>query len=101
MRNADGSLHHWTLDDLRTQVAQRHPVVVQVRYRSLPGRGGAAYFADHYILVTGVTSEGFLYNDPIDHDGLGWDRLIGPDRLSTAMDASDRRYAYAAFGVGP
>jgi LysM repeat protein len=95
-----GGVHRWSLDDLRAQVQQGHPVVVQVRYRSLPGRGGAYYFGDHYILVTGVVNAGFLYNDPLDIDGLGWDRVISADRLRTAMNASDQRYAYAAFGVG-
>ena len=74
-------------------------MIVQVRYRSLPGRGGAYYFGDHYILVTGVVGDGFLYNDPIDIDGLGWDRVMSADRLRTAMDASDRRYAFSAFAV--
>jgi LysM repeat protein len=96
---ADGALHKWTLDDIRAHVRQGHPVIVQVRYRSLPGRGGVFYFGDHYILVTGVVSDGFLYNDPIDVDGLGWDRVMSGDRLRTAMDASDRRYAYTAFAV--
>jgi hypothetical protein len=75
-------------------------VVVQVRYRSLPGRGGAYYYGDHYLLVTGVVADGFLYNDPIDIDGIGWDRVISAERLRTAMNASDARYAYTAFGVG-
>jgi LysM repeat protein len=95
-----GGIHRWSLDDLRAQVQEGHPVVVQVRYRSLPGRGAANYFGDHYILVTGVVSAGFLYNDPMDFDGIGWDRVIAADRLRTAMNASDQRYAYAAFAVG-
>ena len=95
-----GGIHRWSLDDVRAQVQQGHPVVVQVRYRSLPGRGGAYYFGDHYILVTGVVTAGFLYNDPMDIDGIGWDRVMSADRLRTAMNASDQRYAYAAFAVG-
>jgi LysM repeat protein len=94
-----GGLYRWTLDDIRAHVQQGHPVVVQVRYRSLPGRGGVYYFGDHYIVITGVVPDGFLYNDPIDVDGLGWDRVMSGDRLRTAMDASDRRYAYSAFAV--
>ena len=42
---------------------------------------------------------GFLYNDPIDHDGPGWDRVISGERLATAMNTSDQRYARAAFSV--
>jgi LysM repeat protein len=97
----DGAgIHRWSLDDLRAQVRLGHPVVVQVRYRSLPGRGGAYYYGDHYILVTGAVNAGFLYNDPMDFDGVGWDRVISAERLRTAMNASDQRYAYAAFAVG-
>ena len=96
---AGGALRRWTLDDIRAHVRQGHPVVVQVRYRSLPGRGGVYYFGDHYIVLTGVVADGFLYNDPIDVDGLGWDRVMSGERLRTAMDASDRRYAFAAFAV--
>ncbi len=97
--DSGGAIHRWSLDDLRSHVAQGHPVVVQARYRSLPGRGGAAYYGDHYILVTGVVPDGFLYNDAVDHDGIGWDRVMSADRLKTVMDASDKRYAYAAFAV--
>ena len=100
MRDPDGSIHQWSVDEVRDQISIGHPVVAQVRYRSLPGRGGALYFGDHYIVLTAVVPDGFLYNDPIDFDGLGWDRVISADRLYTAVDASDRRYAHAAFAVG-
>jgi LysM repeat protein len=96
---ADGAVKRWSLDDIRAHIRQGHPVVVQVRYRSLPGRGAVRFFGDHYILVTGVVGDSFLYNDPIDFDGLGWDRIMAGDRLRTAMDASDRRYAFSAFAV--
>ena len=100
LRDDDGSLHRWSLDDIRAHVRQGEPVIVQVRYRSLPGRGGAYYFGDHYILVTGVVGDGFLYNDPIDVDGLGWDRVISGATLRVAMNASDQRYAYSAVAIG-
>ena len=99
LRDGSGAIRRWSLDDLRAQIQQGRPVIVQVRYRSLPGRGGAYYFGDHYILVTGVVGDGFLYNDPIDIDGLGWDRVISGASLKTAMNASDARYAYSAVAV--
>ncbi len=99
LHDGRGGLHRWSVDDIASHVRSGHPVVVQVRYRSLPGRGGVYYFGDHYIVVTGVVPDGFLYNDPIDIDGLGWDRVMSGDRLRKAMDASDRRYAYSAFAV--
>jgi LysM repeat protein len=100
LRDDSGALHRWSLDDIRAHVQQGHPVIVQVRYRSLPGRGGAYYFGDHYILVTGIVGDGFLYNDPIDIDGIGWDRVISGATLRVAMNASDQRYAYSAVAVG-
>jgi hypothetical protein len=87
------------VDEIRDHIAQGHPVVVQTRYRSLPGRGGTYYVGDHYIMVTGVVPSGFLYNDPIDFDGLGWDRVISAERLAAAMDVADRRYVQSAFAV--
>jgi hypothetical protein len=100
LRDEVGALRRWSLDDIRAHVHLGQPVIVQVRYRSLPGRGGAYYFGDHYILLTGVLGDGFLYNDPIDIDGLGWDRVISGATLRTAMNASDARYAYTAVAVG-
>jgi hypothetical protein len=96
----DGAgIRRWTLDDLREQLRQRHPIVVQVRYRALPGREGAYFYGDHYIVLTGILDDGFLYNDPIDHDGPGWDRVMSGDRLWRAMDTTDRRFVRAAFAV--
>ncbi len=99
LHSEDGSLRRWSLDEIRAHIQAGHPVIVQVRYRSLPGRGGAYYFGDHYILVTGIVGDGFLYNDPIDIDGLGWDRVISGATLRVAMNASDARYAYTAVAV--
>jgi hypothetical protein len=99
LTDADGTLRRWTADDIRTHLSLGHPVVVQVRYRGLPGRQNSAFLADHYILVTGSLGDRFLYNDAIDADGVGWDRVIAADRLAAAMNASDRRFAFSAFAV--
>lgn len=92
-------IHRWTLDEIRQQLNLRRPVIVQVRYRALPGREGYSYAGDHYIVLTAALDDGFLYNDPIDRDGLGWDRIISSKRLYEAMNATDRRYVYAAFAL--
>jgi hypothetical protein len=99
LRTSDGAIRRWSVDDVRAHLGQKHPVVVQVRYRALPGREGAYYYGDHYIVLTGILDDGFLYNDPIDYDGPGWDRVISGERLARAMDASDRRYVQSAFAV--
>src|ERR1700730_11770340 len=38
LRDESGGLRHWGLDEIRAHIRAGHPVVVQVRYRSLPGR---------------------------------------------------------------
>ena len=40
LRDEAGQLRRWGLDDIRAHIQSGQPVIVQVRYRSLPGRGG-------------------------------------------------------------
>ncbi|HZU04397.1 MAG TPA: C39 family peptidase [Chloroflexota bacterium] len=93
----DGRLRRWTLEDLRSALRAGYPVIPQVKYRLLPGREEAAYYGDHYIVLTGVLDDAFLYNDPID-DGPGYGRLIAGEQLRRAMAASD--FPFAAFATG-
>jgi LysM repeat protein len=96
----DGNdINRWTNDEIRDHLRQGQPVIAQVYYRRLPGNEGVAYYADHYVVITGILDDGFLYNDPINVDGPGWDRVISGERLRSAMDASDTRYKYAAFAT--
>jgi uncharacterized protein YvpB len=92
-----GRLRRWTLEELRSALRAGHPVIPQVKYRLLPGREDAAYYGDHYIVLTGVLDDAFLYNDPID-DGPGYGRLIAGEQLRRAMAASD--FPFAAFATG-
>lgn len=97
----DGNrIARWSLDDVRAQLRAGRPVIAQVRFRALPGRAGVRYFNDHFIIVTGLSGDNFLYNDPLDSDGRGADRLMTPAQLEAAMNATDQRYAYAAFALG-
>jgi hypothetical protein len=97
------SLHRWSIEEVRATVQGGDPVIVQVRYKNLPRREGSAYWGDHYILVTGLVGDRFLYNDPIgdsdEFDGPGWDRLMTSEQLHHAMRASDTPYAFTAFGL--
>ena len=99
----DGGLHRWTTDEIRTSVQQGQPVVVQVVYRGLPGRQDSAYYGDHYVVITGLLGDSFLYNDPIGgavaHEAPGYDRVMTPAQLQRAMRASDTSYAYTAFSL--
>src|ERR1051326_1752102 len=101
--DVDGSLHHWTVDDIRASLRAKQPVIVQVVYRGLPGREDSGYYGDHYIIVTGLVGDRFLYNDPIGgreaNEAPGYDRLMTADQLQHAMHASDTEYAFSAFGL--
>jgi hypothetical protein len=91
--------HRWSTDDVRSHLQQGRPVILQVAYRALPSREAALYGGDHYIIVTGLVADGFLYHDPIDVDGVGYDRFMTTAELERAMAATDRRYAYAGFAL--
>lgn len=100
---SDGRLHRWTTDEIRASVKAGQPVVVQVVYRGLPGREDSLYYGDHYVVITGLLGDDFLYNDPIGgavaHEAPGYDRVISPAQLQRAMHASDVGYAFTAFGL--
>lgn len=102
--DGDGSeLHRWSVDEIRASVRRGEPVIVQVVYRGLPGRGDSGYYGDHYVIVTGLLGDNFLYNDPIGgaaaREAPGYDRLMTPTELRRAMRASDTGYQYTAFGL--
>jgi uncharacterized protein YvpB len=92
-------LRRWSVADVRDQLERGRPVIAQVSYKVLPDREGSLYWGDHYIVLTGLVGDMFLYNDPIDSDGVGYDRIMSAETLNLAMNASDRRYSYAAFAL--
>jgi hypothetical protein len=84
----NGPWHQWTADEIRTRLRAGHLVVPQVWWRGLPGREESDYYGDHYIVITGMLGDAFLYNDPVDRDGVGYDRVIRAEQLMAAMQAS-------------
>lgn len=90
--------HRWTLEEIRAELRGGRPVVAQVYFRRLPGREAANYYGDHYVVLTGLLGDRFVYNDSIDSDGGGYGRLITAQALDAAMRESD--FPYAAFSVG-
>jgi hypothetical protein len=94
-------LNQWTAADLRNALRDGLPVIAQVRYRSLPGRAGSPFSGDHYVVVHGVSGDGFVYSDPLDRDGGGPARLIAADALEQAMErATAARAAFAVYRPG-
>jgi LysM repeat protein len=78
------SYHTWSIDDLKGELAQGHPVLLLVRYWNLPGHGDSSYPGDHYILALGFDESGNLvFNDPASpDDGAGL--TMSPDQLTRA-----------------
>jgi hypothetical protein len=70
-----------------------------VRLYLLPGYEGSGTRWGHYILLTGLTEDGFFYSDPLKTDPAagrgGW---ISSDQLSTAMGNSLVPSQALAFG---
>ena len=64
-----------------------------------PGPLGETAIKSAVLILTGLSGESFLYNDPLDSDGPGADRLMTAAQLDAAMNASDQRYAHAAFAL--
>jgi hypothetical protein len=93
------SYRRWALDDARAHLRAGHPVVVQVRYRLLPEREDYPDADDHYVILTGLLGDSFLYNDPIDKEGPGFDRVITAEQLQNAWyRSSEPRAAFAVLG---
>jgi hypothetical protein len=97
--DAEGALKRWSVADIRRQIQNGHPVVAQVWYRALPGRADSLYDGDHYIVITGLVDDQLIYDDSIDSDGVGYDRIMTANQLVRAMNASDERYAFTAFAI--
>ncbi len=74
----------WSIDDLKKQLDEGHPVVLLVRYWDLPDHASSAFAGDHYVVALGFDQNGNLvYNDPAFY-GNGADRTISPAALNRA-----------------
>lgn len=91
-------VRQWDAAAMRQALRDGHPVIVQVNYRTLPGREDIAYFGDHYMVVHGFEDGSFVYSDPMDRAGGGPSRLIAEGDLMRAMQrASNPRAAFAIY----
>lgn len=91
-----GRYRRWSLDDVRRHLRAGHPVVPQLRYRLMPGREWAGVNYDHYLVLTGVDGDDFLFNDPIPWSGKGQGRITSA-QLLRAWTNSDAPMAALAI----
>ncbi|HEX2922478.1 MAG TPA: C39 family peptidase [Chloroflexota bacterium] len=94
---AGNEFKRWTEDDLRRQLTAGHPVIPQLKFRSMPGRSDSDYWEDHYVVLTGILGDDVIYNDAVDVDGPGYGRLMSFDTLMNAWGGS--YFPFAAFAV--
>ena len=91
----------WTIDELVQEVQQGRPVMLLVRYRSLPGHESQGWAGDHYIVFLGLNSNG----DVIYHDSAfrgtsqGAYRTMSKDRLLRAWGNTSVGIAYSAMSL--
>ena len=98
--DGEDRFHAWSMDEIRAQLRAGHPVMPLVRLYLLPGYEGMAPRWGHYVLVTGIASDGFNYSDPLKTDPAdGTSRTISAAQLERAMAASHIPGQAVAFGM--
>jgi peptidase C39-like protein/SdrD B-like protein len=96
-----GGYRDWSTDAVRWHVQQGHPVITLVKYRNLPGHTSSLSTFDHYIVITGLTPNGFIYNDGAFATTLGYGLEISDVELEYAWDNSSIPHHAVALGLAP
>jgi hypothetical protein len=60
-------------------------VIVQVKYRALPGHAGSRAEDDHFIVVRGTVGTDFIYSDPLGFEDDAQAEEISETDLTDAM----------------
>ncbi|MHB8990380.1 MAG: C39 family peptidase [Chloroflexota bacterium] len=94
---AGAGLRRWSLEDLRSQLIQGRLVIPELRFRYMPGRARSGSWDDHYVVITGMRGDDFIYNDSVDADGPGYGRVMSSEVLTRAWGGSD--LPFAAFAI--
>lgn|GEM_PF-2186907 len=88
----------WSIGDLKAELSGGHPVLLLVRYWSLPDHTASSYSGDHYIVALGYDGQGnIIYDDPASQNGAY--RTIDPDTLSHAWSNTMVGYVRTAMAL--
>jgi hypothetical protein len=99
--SAAGGFNAWSTDDIRSELRLGRPVMPLVRLYLLPGNEGVGPRWGHYILITGLSEDGFFYNDSLKADASeGVGRQISAQQLERAIYNSHIPGQAVSFG-GP
>jgi hypothetical protein len=96
----NSGLQGWTIEAVREQLRAGHPVITLTKYRFLPGHFGSVTDFDHYIVLTGLAGDDFVYNDAAYSTEYGYNLLISPAQLQRAWAASSVPRHAVAVGFG-
>ncbi len=96
-----GGYRNWSTDAVRWHIQHGHPVITLVKYRNLPGHTSSLSEFDHYIVITGLTPNGFIYNDGAFATTLGYGLEISDVELEYAWDNSSIPHHALALGLAP
>jgi len=96
-----GGYRYWSTEAVRWHVQQGRPVITLVKYRNLPGHGQSLSEFDHYIVISGLTPNGFIYNDAAFATTLGYGLEISDIELQYAWENSSIPHHAVALGLDP
>ena len=92
----NGHYHLWSMGDIIREVRRGYPVITLVHFASLPAHAGSGSTSDHFVVIVGVTSSGFIMNDPASDQSQGFQQILRPQELIQAWrDASVPNQAIA------
>ncbi len=94
-----GGYRDWSVEAVRWHVEHGHPVITLVKYKRLPGHFQSSAETDHYIVVSGLTATGFIYNDAAFQSTLGYGLEISDEGLEQAWNNSSIPHHAAAFAL--
>ena len=96
-----GGYKKWTFEQLAGELVQGRPVMLLVRFWSLPGHAEKEWWGDHYIIVLGTTPDGdFFYHDSAWRKGEGSYRTISRQQLERAWTRTSVNIQYSAMVLG-
>jgi hypothetical protein len=95
-----GGYRPWTVGDVREYVRAGYPVITLTKYRKLPGHLGSQTDFDHYVVITGLAGDDFVYHDAAFATDYGRNLLISPAELEQAWAASSIPRHAMAVGLG-
>jgi hypothetical protein len=96
-----GGYRRWSTEAVRWHIQRGHPVITLVKYRNLPGHTSSLSDFDHYIVISGLTPNGFIYNDAAFATTLGYGLEISDLELEYAWNNSSIPHHALALGLSP